>query len=286
MIDKPVARPRLRLPDNPDSRGMRPLLASSKATYKGIQAIAIREAGEDPNALVEWFERNSGPDVPIGSVLPRHAAIKRLLLDYGYSAKEIRMALPKPHGREGRERNALSVKQLGMYFDLVGDLSDPMRTLLRLLPLVGLRVSEMCNLTKSNIAVRGDYNGFEFFGKGNKARFVPFSGDVKVMLDRYLQDIQGEVLFTGRLGAPITRFAVNAACKRLREIEPKLGKLTPHVLRHSFATVAVEQGVSLAVLQKWLGHSNINTTMVYAKVTDEASGAAMQRMGRKNPGKA
>lgn len=289
-----AGRPKLRAPLNPDARALKQLKGSSKNTYAIIQQIAVREClaaspnprgVADPNDLIDWFIANSGPDVPIGTVLPRHAAIKRLLIDYGYTSLEIRAVLPKPHGKKGKLRTALSEKQLVLYYTLVAELDDPMRTLLRLLPMVGLRVSEICGLTKRHITVRGDYDGFEFTGKGDKPRFVPFSPEVKRLLDRYVRDLQGNVLFPGRLGDPLTRFAVSAACKRLAKLEPRLGKLTPHVLRHTFATLAVEEGVDTAVLQRLLGHENIKTTQIYAHVTDKVLGEAMQRMGRRSSDK-
>ena len=146
------------------------------------------------------------------------------------------------------------------------------RAMLELLYATGLRVSELCGLTLS--AVERDMGILRVTGKGNKQRMVPFGQAAGQALDRYLGDARPRLLkgrasrylFVTARGGSMTR---QAFWKLLRGYGLKAGisrSLTPHVIRHSFATHLVEGGADLRSVQIMLGHADISTTQVYTHV--------------------
>jgi len=113
------------------------------------------------------------------------------------------------------------------------------------------------------------------FGKGQKERIVPVGEQAESWLGRYLEEIRPQLLrgrhdavFVNRLGAPMTRqgfWGILRAYGRQVGIE----RLTPHTLRHSFATHLLEHGVDLRAVQMMLGHADISTTQIYTHVHQE-----------------
>jgi integrase/recombinase XerD len=146
------------------------------------------------------------------------------------------------------------------------------RAMLELLYATGLRVSELCRLELS--AVERQMRVLRVTGKGNKQRMVPFGQAAGQALDQYLGDARPRLLkgrasrylFVTARGGSMTR---QAFWKLLRGYGLKAGitrTLTPHVIRHSFATHLVEGGADLRSVQIMLGHADISTTQVYTHV--------------------
>ena len=146
------------------------------------------------------------------------------------------------------------------------------RAMLELLYATGLRVSELCGLTLS--AVERNMGVLRVTGKGNKQRMVPFCQAAGKALDQYLGEARPRLLkgrasrhlFVTARGGAMTR---QAFWKLLRGYGLKAGitrSLTPHVIRHSFATHLVEGGADLRSVQIMLGHADISTTQVYTHV--------------------
>ena len=146
------------------------------------------------------------------------------------------------------------------------------RAMLELLYATGLRVSELCNLPLSG--VERQMGVLRVTGKGNKQRIVPFGDSAGAALDRYLGGSRASLLkgrasrylFVTARGGPLTR---QAFWKLLVAHGKRVGifrRLTPHVLRHSFATHLVEGGADLRSVQIMLGHAGISTTQIYTHV--------------------
>ena len=173
-----------------------------------------------------------------------------------------------------RERLGLSVKVLEAAPDLRG------RALLELLYAAGLRVSEAIGLDREDLSTEGGY--VRVIGKGDKERLVPV-GDVALdWLGRWLEEdrpallarhhvepLRGGPLFLGDRGGRLARqqaFAiVRGAARRAGLAEG----VSPHTLRHSFATHLLEGGADLRIVQELLGHASISTTQLYTHVTGE-----------------
>jgi integrase/recombinase XerD len=127
----------------------------------------------------------------------------------------------------------------------------------------GLRVSELCSLTPSNIqwqqkCLRISGKGGPF-GKMSKKRVVPMSTRVRTLLESYFA-----INDSWFLGKRAVQFRVKEIANRARISR----EVTPHVLRHTFATLALQKGISLAAVSKILGHSSLSITQIYLNFTD------------------
>ena len=154
------------------------------------------------------------------------------------------------------------------------------RAMLELLYATGLRVSELIALRIADFNF--DIGYLVCQGKGRKERIVPYGRSAKQWIERYLRDGRPalarrapdapdaeDAMFLSRLGKAMTRqrfFQILKACGRTAGIR---GALSPHVVRHSFATHLLERGADLRSLQLMLGHSNIGTTQIYTHVSRE-----------------
>ena len=138
----------------------------------------------------------------------------------------------------------------------------------------GLRVSELVNLKLTDIDL---YNStILIHGKGNKERIVPIGDYAKDYLEKYL-DVRSELikkkngcyeeLFLNNHGKPITRNGFNFLLNRLLKDKGIDKNVTPHTLRHSFATHMLDNGADLRTIQELLGHSDVVTTRIYTHVS-------------------
>jgi integrase/recombinase XerD len=154
------------------------------------------------------------------------------------------------------------------------DLSTPRgvrdAAMLELMYSAGLRISELINLKCDD--VRADIGFLKCRGKGGRQRLIPIGKVAEEKLQRHLDkhsQQQSEWLFLTRLGRPFTR---QGCWKMIRGYIRSAGitrKVTPHTLRHSFATHLLTGGANLRSIQEMLGHADISTTQVYTHVTSD-----------------
>ncbi len=146
------------------------------------------------------------------------------------------------------------------------------RAILELLFSTGLRVSELCSLNSDLDLTRDE---FSVRGKGDKVRVVFLSPGAKRAVAEYIKKRgdMGEALFVGYgIGQDSARLTSRSIERIVKQHAVKAGitrKVTPHVIRHSFATDLLENGADLRSVQALLGHANIATTQVYTHVTDK-----------------
>ncbi len=149
------------------------------------------------------------------------------------------------------------------------------RAMLEVLYATGLRVSELVGLKQADLQL--DVGYLTAFGKRSKQRIVPLGEVAIAELGRYLRygrpqldkGTAGPLLFLNRLGRGLTRQGFWKIIKR-RTRQAGIGKrITPHTLRHSFATHLLENGADLRAVQSMLGHADISTTQIYTHVTRE-----------------
>ena len=235
------------------------LLPTTRQQYVSITS---RIGNENP---VEWLKARLHARTPIGTVLPYRAAIKHLLVaEHGYTEEELKLLLPKAKGRPTAFRHALSPEGLAVYHEAVDELPDPSRTLLHLLPKTGLRISEACGLERNSIQNIQGQRVLVFRGKRDKERVVPLTSSAETTLNSYMKTLQTpRWLFPGNLGSPITPHGVRKHTRKLAEKHPELSALSPHILRHTYATLLVARGVDLKTIQQLLGHESIETTSRY-----------------------
>jgi len=143
------------------------------------------------------------------------------------------------------------------------------RAILEFLYSSGVRVSELVDVPLAALDL--DEGLATIFGKGSKERIVPVGGPALRALGRYLRDVrpkldrgrgQGRVFLNGR-GQPLRREAVWTIVKDAARRAGITKKVSPHTLRHTFATHLVEGGADLAAVQELLGHADISTTQIY-----------------------
>ncbi|RZK50335.1 MAG: site-specific tyrosine recombinase XerD [Pedobacter sp.] len=169
--------------------------------------------------------------------------------------------------------DTLNVIEINKLIDAIdASTADGMRNkaIIDLLYSCGLRVSELSDLKRSNI-----YPDTEFIkvvGKGNKERLVPIGSTALKLLQIYIEQIrvhlpikkgQEDFVFLNRFGSRLSRISIFNLIKSLAE---KIGlnkNVSPHTLRHSFATHLIEGGADLRAVQEMLGHASITTTEIY-----------------------
>ena len=146
------------------------------------------------------------------------------------------------------------------------------RAMIELLYACGLRVSELCDLTLD--AVQFDESYLRALGKGGKVRIVPIGEAALRYLLRYIEEARGSLLkgaasrylFVTRQGGPFSRKSVWSMIKRYSGRAMITKNVSPHTLRHSFASHLLAHGAPLRVIQELLGHADIATTQVYTHV--------------------
>lgn len=172
---------------------------------------------------------------------------------------------------------SLSVSEVRSFLELDTPIDKPTMVrdsvMLELLYSSGLRVSELVSLKVEDINLEAGF--IRVLGKGSKERVVPVNiraiGRLRGYLNKARQEIlkkrQSSYLFVTGRGRPLTR---QRFWQTIKTLGRKKGiDLSPHTLRHSFATHLLEGGADLRSVQKMLGHSDISTTQIYTKVTTE-----------------
>lgn len=144
------------------------------------------------------------------------------------------------------------------------------KTILEVLYGCGLRVSELITLKISQLKLQ--YGYLVIIGKGNKERLVPIGKPALEQIERYIhyvrshQDIASgfeDILFLNRRGRSLTRVMIFQIVSNLAKTAGIERKVSPHTLRHSFATHLLEGGADLRAIQEMLGHASITTTEIY-----------------------
>jgi len=146
------------------------------------------------------------------------------------------------------------------------------RTMLEFLYATGLRVTELIGLTINQINFRQGM--VRVTGKGNKDRLVPVGEDALTWLEGFLKEhrnhllskMQSDFVFISNRGLPITRQAFWYRIKRYAQEGGINKKISPHTVRHAFATHLLNHGADLRVVQLLLGHSDLSTTQIYTHV--------------------
>ena len=214
------------------------------------------------------------------SIHLRLAALRGLLKSLG---RTLRVKGPRMQRAPVR---ALSARELGRLFAAAegeGWIDKRNIALLALMAKAGLRVGEVVALEAEDIRL-SERSGWAIIrsGKGNKRREVPLNAEVRAALRAYLEarpPFPAERLFVSRTGAPLSARDVQRLVAALAQKARIEGKVTPHTLRHTFATRAVEKGVDLAALSALLGHESLATTSRYLHPSRERLAEAVERLG-------
>ena len=193
----------------------------------------------------------------------------------GYIEKNPAILLETP--RIGRQLpEVLTVEEIDAMISAI-DMSKPEgqrnRAIIETLYSCGLRVSELVDLRMSNVYAGEGY--VVVIGKGDKQRLVPISTSALEEIDEYVKTTRSfltikngdeDVLFLNRRGGKLTRVMIFYIIKELCELAGINKTVSPHTLRHSFATHLLEGGANLRAIQQMLGHECITTTEIYVHI--------------------
>lgn len=198
----------------------------------------------------------------------------RFLLYHNYIQQDPSELLESPK-KEHRLPDVLTLDEIDSMIAQL-DMSKPEshrnRAIIEMLYGSGLRVSELVNLKLSNIYRQEGF--MRIIGKGNKQRLVPISPVADEWLDYWLKDRSqldikteyNDIVFLNRYGRQLTRAMIFTIIKTLARQANIHKTISPHTLRHSFATHLLQNGADLRVIQQLLGHEDITTTEIYTHI--------------------
>ena len=175
--------------------------------------------------------------------------------------------LPKLSKKLPRVVSAAEIEKI-----LSNHLDETEAVVMELLYGAGLRVSELVNLEISNIDLNSKY--VRCFGKGSKERIIPIGEKAKKSIINYLKirdfyikkfKLETKRFLIKKNGKPVTRQEIYVFIRKQGELLQK--HISPHTMRHSFATHMLENGADLRVVQELLGHSDVSTTQLYTHVS-------------------
>ena len=171
----------------------------------------------------------------------------------------------------------LSEKEVQKILDVIPmneQFSTRDKAIIELLYACGLRVSEACKLKLSLLRIKDGY--IIVTGKGNKQRLVPIHQEAIKYLELYLQHERpntkpktndSDTVFLSNRGGSLTRQSIFIKLKRFAALAGIKKNISPHTMRHSFATHLIERGADLRVVQQLLGHESITTTEIYTHIS-------------------
>lgn len=191
----------------------------------------------------------------------QHAALRfffKEVLEKSFDLEEVPL-----HKRPKKLPRFLSKNEVKKMIDSTENVKH--KLIIQLLYSAGLRLQELINLKRKDIDVNNNLIKV-VSGKGNKDRYTILSETVKVMLLRYYTEYSftKEFVLEGRKGK-YSRKSVQQVLDKVSQVIHK--KVSPHMLRHSFATHLLEAGTDLRLIQKLLGHAQVSTTQIYTHVT-------------------
>ncbi|MEO5885623.1 MAG: tyrosine recombinase, partial [Candidatus Limnocylindrales bacterium] len=216
------------------------------------------------------------------SLRRRAAALKGFYrFAYGEGLIEVDVASHLDLPRQSRRLpDTLAVDEVVRLLDAAAARGPRDRALLELLYAAGLRVSEAIGLDREDLSVDGAF--VRVIGKGDKERLVPIGEEAldalaawiegpreDLLVRHHVRPLRGGPLFLGDRGRRLARQQAWGVVTGAAAAAGLVGKVSPHTLRHSFATHLLEGGADLRVVQELLGHASISTTQLYTHLTGE-----------------
>lgn len=244
-----------------------------------MESIGIKDASRiKEDDLINYLKYLDDNYYEISSVARKIVSIKSFhsFLEENYNIPDISLKINSPKFYR-RLPEILSIEEVDNLLDIKTDNAFDYRNkaMLELMYSSGLRVSELVSLKLSDIDLENKI--VRCIGKGNKERIVPIGDYALDYLKKYIDEYRPELkkgyytdsLFLNNHGKEITRQGFFLIIKKIAK-EKKIEKnITPHMLRHSFATHLLNNGADLRTIQEMLGHSNISTTQIYTNLTTD-----------------
>ena len=247
----------------------------------GQQRFAPQWSKVDRHLLLSYVlnirERNYAP-----STIARKVAAMRSFFDFMVARESLRVAPTENLGSPMAGKlspKPISIREVRKLLEQPAKISTPEakrdRAMLELLYASGMRVSELVSLNLEDVDVQAGY--VRCIGKGSEERLIPIHRQAAQFIGEYIEGARprllrgnGEVaLFLNRRGERLTRQGIWQILKGYARAAGLGSEITPHTLRHSFAIHMLRGGADLKSVQELLGHANISTTQVYARLIGE-----------------
>ncbi len=223
-----------------------------------------------------WLQQQDYRDSTVGRKTASVRAFLHFLFAEGVLSRSLVVWLPQPRRRRRLPR-PLSREEVTRLLEAASVETTPLglrdRALLELLYATGMRASEVVTLRVEDV----DFEAatVRCLGKGNKERVLPIHATALACLQRYcvegrpflLRDPGEQRLFVNHLGGPLTRQGVWLVVHHYAQAAGLERRVTPHTLRHTFATHLLDGGADLRDVQHFLGHASITTTQIYTEVS-------------------
>ena len=230
------------------------------------------------NNLLDYLKYLDDNKYEVSSVARKIVSIKAFhkYLSENYNVIDISTKINTPRFYR-KLPNILTIEEVDNLLDIKLDTPFDYRNkaMLELMYSSGLRVSELINLELSDIDLNNNY--VRCFGKGSKERIVPVGEYSSKYLSIYINEYRDsmkkgyytEKIFLNNHGREMTRQGFFKIIKKIAKDKDINKNITPHMLRHSFATHLLNNGADLRTIQEMLGHSSISTTQIYTNVTND-----------------
>ncbi|MDP6906112.1 MAG: tyrosine-type recombinase/integrase [Candidatus Thalassarchaeaceae archaeon] len=251
------------------------------ASYDALQNMTVKE-------LARWIDPNNGrldfwvqsiSNLSPATINARMAAIGHLMAWIGHRVPDW---ITRP--KKGRSLpKTLAKKEIERLKEAAATSENPFAHLVITLLLdTGMRVSELCALNRADVDI-DDFSATVVEGKGSKDRLILFTNSTVDSIEAY-QSIRNEIvvrhpptdehrdaLILNRRGRRLTPRAVQKLMDSMADsADIPRSKLSPHTLRHNFATGLLERGADLVSIQRLLGHANISATRIYLEISDQS----------------
>lgn len=230
------------------------------------------------NNLLDYLKYLDDNKYEVSSVARKIVSIKAFhkYLSENYKVIDISTKINTPRFYR-KLPNILTIEEVDNLLDIKLDTPFDYRNkaMLELMYSSGVRVSELINLELSDIDLNNNY--VRCFGKGSKERIVPIGEYSSKYLSIYINEYRDsmkkgyytEKIFLNNHGKEMTRQGFFKIIKKIAKDKDINKNITPHMLRHSFATHLLNNGADLRTIQEMLGHSSISTTQIYTNVTND-----------------
>ncbi|MFO8069791.1 MAG: site-specific tyrosine recombinase XerD [Alkalibacterium sp.] len=234
----------------------------------------------DRYLLLDYFSEQKALKKADNTIIRMFSSVRKFhqyLKQEGYAEEDPMLYVKTPKKADSLPK-IVSMQQIDQLLQ-TPDTTKPLgirdRAILEVMYATGLRITELIELTTNDVHL--SMKLIQIVGKGNKERLIPIGDMGCKWLDYYMTTTRPKllekasqetsVIFLNSRGRPLSRQGV---WKKIKQLAQKAGlkkSITPHTLRHSFATHLLENGADLRVVQELLGHANVSTTQIYTHIT-------------------
>lgn len=232
---------------------------------------------DDIRSFLAHLKRNHITSSSMSRKLSSIKSFHKFLVTNHYAKINVAKLITNPK-QEKKLPVVLSIEEIDMLLGAFDNISSPLelrnKTMIELTYSCGLRVSELVNMRLGDVHM--NMHIIDVYGKGKKERIVPIGDEGVSLIAKYLQEGRPRLasqksrdfLFLNREGNQMTRQMFFLIIKKKAKEAGITKEISPHKLRHSFATHLLERGLDLRLIQELLGHESISTTEIYTHIND------------------